>query len=190
MEQGPIHSRQAEPLLSTRRVFDGRLVGVRVDTVRTVSGAEREREVVEHPGAVAVLPILPDGGMVLVRQYRHAVGRSLLEVPAGTREPDEDPERTGRRELEEETGYSAGAFTELVRFLVSPGWADEELIVFLATDLSAGAANPEDDESLETQVVYAPEMAGLVASGAIADSKTIISLLAYQNRSGSHFPLW
>lgn len=173
----------AEELVSSRRPFEGKLVNVRVDTVRLDNGDEREREVVEHPGAVAVLPVLPNGDVVLVRQYRHAVGRALLEVPAGTREPNEPEIETGFRELREETGYQADQLRELIRFLVSPGWANEELVVYIADDVTPGTASPEDDESLELVQVKLPDLRGLIQSGEIADSKTIISILAWTGLS-------
>lgn len=168
-----------EELVSSRRVFEGKLINVRVDTVRLANQAERPREVVEHPGAVAVLPVRPNGDLVLVRQYRYAIGRAILEVPAGTREPDEPTETTARRELAEETGYQTSSLEELVRFFVSPGWANEELVVYLARDVQGGVARPEDDEDIEVVTVHPSDIPSLIASGEIADSKTIISVLAW-----------
>lgn len=170
---------RADELLKRETVFKGKLIETRVDTVRLPNGKTREREVVHHPGAVAILPVLPSGEVVLVHQYRHAVERALLEVPAGTRELDESPVDCAHRELTEETGYSAGSLRELTRFYVSPGWADEELIAYVATELTAGSARPEDDEDLELVRIKPDEAPGLIASGEIADSKTIISLLGY-----------
>jgi len=123
--------------------------------------------------------VLTDGTLVLVRQYRHAIGRALLEIPAGTREPGEDAETCARRELAEETGYRTEALWELVRFYVSPGWADEELIVYVADDLQPGAMHPADDERLEVVPVRPDEVPGLIARGEIADSKSVVALLAY-----------
>lgn len=170
---------QPEQTISRQRVFAGKLIGVRVDTVQLPNGDVRTREVAEHPGAVAVLPVLPDGTLVLVRQYRHAVGRTLLEVPAGTLDPDERPEDCALRELAEETGYQAESLRELVRFFVSPGWANEELVVYVADDIRAGQASPEEDEDLEVVQVAPADVPGLIQRGEIADSKTIICLLAY-----------
>lgn len=170
---------QPETVVRSERPFDGKLIRVRVDTVRLPDGRERQREVVEHPGAVGVLPVLTDGTLVLVRQYRHAIGRALLEIPAGTREPGEDAETCARRELAEETGYQTEALWELVRFYVSPGWADEELIVYVADDLQPGAMHPADDERLEVVPVRPDEVPGLIARGEIADSKSVVALLAY-----------
>jgi 8-oxo-dGTP pyrophosphatase MutT (NUDIX family) len=117
-----------------------------------------------------------------VRQYRHAVGRTLLEVPAGTREPDESTEACAHRELAEETGYRARDLRELVRFFVSPGWANEELVAYVATNLEPGAPRPEDDEQLDVVTVRPDDVPGLVASGEIGDAKTIIALLAHHGQ--------
>ncbi len=168
-----------EELVASEVAFAGRLLRLRVDTVRLPSGRVSRREVVEHPGAVAVLPVLPSGELVLVRQYRHAVGRTLLEVPAGTREPDEPAEACARRELLEETGYEAGSLRELTRFYVSPGWASEELIVYLATDLVARQAQPADDEQLAVERVAPERVPELIRRRDIADAKTLIAVLGY-----------
>ena len=168
-----------EQVLSSRRAFDGKLIRVRVDQVRLPNGNVRSREVAEHPGAVGILPVLDDGRVVLVRQFRYAVGRSLLEIPAGTREAAEAPEVTARRELIEETGYRAGSLEFLLRFYVSPGWADEELHIYVARELTLGEAKPEDDESLSLRVIGPEEIAPLIAAGEIADSKSIVALLAW-----------
>lgn len=168
-----------EELVASEVAFAGRLLRLRVDTVRLPSGRVSRREVVEHPGAVAVLPVLPSGELVLVRQYRHAVGRTLLEVPAGTREPDEPAEACARRELLEETGYEAGSLRELTRFYVSPGWASEELIVYLATDLVARQAQPADDERVTVERVAPEQVPELIRRRDIADAKTLIAVLGY-----------
>ena len=173
-----------EERVSSRYAFQGKLVSLRVDTVRLSNGADREREVVEHPGAVAVLPVLPNGDLVLVRQYRHAVGRMLLEVPAGTREPGEPPEETARRELAEETGYRAGRLEPLTRFFVSPGWADEELVAYVATDLVAGTARPADDEGLDVVTLGPDAIDRMIADGEIADAKTLLCLEIHRRRAG------
>ncbi len=170
---------EAEELIQSTTVFEGKLLKVRRDTVRLPDGSERQREVVEHPGAVGILPVLPDGQLILVRQYRHAVGRVMLEIPAGTREPDEGPEECAIRELREETGYITPELKELVRFFVSPGWATEELIIYLATDVVPGPPDPEDDEFLEIVQVRPEDVVHLIRDGDIADSKSIVALLAF-----------
>jgi 8-oxo-dGTP pyrophosphatase MutT (NUDIX family) len=169
----------SEEVIESRRVFEGRLISVRVDTVRMPDGSDHVREVVEHPGAVAIVPVLPNGDLVLVRQYRHAVGLRTLELPAGTREVGEDPLQTAIRELREETGCRAGSMTELVRFYVSPGWATEELIVYVARDIVSGTAQTEEDEDLVLETMSASEVIGQILHGDISDSKTIVGLLAW-----------
>jgi ADP-ribose pyrophosphatase len=168
-----------EQSVSSEQVFDGKLVKVRVDTVRLPSGRETTREVVEHPGAVAILPVFDDGTIVLVRQFRYAVGRTILEAPAGTREPGEPDEETARRELREEVGLDATTIEPLARFFISPGWCDEELVVFRATGLREIGAQPEADEDLEIVRVSPHDIPALIASGDLADAKTITAVLAH-----------
>lgn len=172
-----------EERLSSERAFDGKLLRVRVDQVRTSSGRTATREVVEHPGAVAILPVLEDGSMVLVRQFRYAVGRELLEVPAGTREHGEDPRQTAIRELHEEVGFEAEQVDLLLRYFISPGWCNEELIAYRATGLRNIGTQLEQDENIEPVVVRAAEVAGLIASGEIADAKSITAILAHLRSS-------
>lgn len=169
----------AEKRIASETVFDGRLVRVRVDRVELPSGRIGTREVVEHPGAVAILPVMADGRLVLVRQFRYAVGRELLEVPAGTREPGEDPRETAIRELREEVGLEAESVEPLVRFLISPGWCNEELIAYRATGLRDVGAEPELDEEIEIVRVTPDAVPGLIASGEIGDAKTITSIFAH-----------
>ncbi|MCO5176221.1 MAG: NUDIX hydrolase [Thermomicrobiales bacterium] len=168
-----------EKRISSELAFDGKLIRVRVDRVELPSGRIGSREVVEHPGAVAILPVRDDGRMVLVRQFRYAIGRSLLEVPAGTCEPNEDPLTTAVRELHEEVGLQADSVEPLVRFLVSPGWCNEELIAYRATGLHEIGATPEEDEEIEIVEVTPDEVPALIASGEIADAKTITSIYAH-----------
>jgi ADP-ribose pyrophosphatase len=175
-----------EIVVASRKVFKGRLIQVRVDTVRMPDGSEHEREIVEHPGAVAIVPVLPNGDLLLVRQYRHAVRQRTLELPAGTRESDEDPWITALRELREETGYTAGQLTELVHFYVSPGWTNEELIVYLARDIVSGTSETEPDEDLTLETIAPDDAADLIQRGEISDSKSIVGLLAWLGIRLSH----
>jgi ADP-ribose pyrophosphatase len=168
-----------ETRLSSEQVFSGKLVRVRVDQVRLANGRETQREVVEHPGAVAILPVAADGTLVLVRQFRYAVGKTLLEVPAGTREPNEPAEECAVRELREETGLAAREVQLLTRFYVSPGWCTEELVIFRATQLREVGAAPEGDEILRVERVRPEQVRDLIAAGDIADAKTITALLAH-----------
>jgi ADP-ribose pyrophosphatase len=171
-----------EERIASERVFDGKLVAVRVDRVRMPSGREATREVVEHPGAVAVLPVLDDGRLVLVRQYRYAIDRTLLEVPAGTREPGESAEACAVRELREEVGLEANRVEELTRFFVSPGWCNEELIVYRAIGLRDVGASPAPDEDLEIVRIDPADAPELMRRGEIGDAKTMTAILAHLRR--------
>jgi len=168
-----------ERLLQRETVFTGRLLAVYRDEVALPDGQRRVRELVHHPGAVAILPIRRDGRIVLVEQYRHAVGRTLLEVPAGTREPGESAAGCAARELEEETGYRAGTLRELIRFAVSPGWTDEELVVFVAEELTRHSARPAEDERLTVHELTPEEAFAAIRRGEICDAKSLIALLGY-----------
>ncbi|HYI15691.1 MAG TPA: NUDIX hydrolase [Thermomicrobiales bacterium] len=168
-----------EQRISSERIFDGKLLKVRVDAVRLPSGREATREVVEHPGAVAILPVTDEGKLILVRQFRYAVGRKLLEVPAGTREPGEPDDETARRELHEEVGLEAATIELLARFFISPGWCNEELVAFRATGLREIGAQPEPDEDLEIVEIDPADVPALIASGEIGDAKTITAILAH-----------
>lgn len=168
-----------EVVIESRNIFAGRLIQVRVDQVRMPDGSVHGREIVEHPGAVAIVPVLPGGDAVMVRQYRHAIRQHTLELPAGTRESGEEPRETALRELREETGYTARQLTELVRFYVSPGWTNEELILYLAQDIIAGTSATEPDEDLTLETIAPADVAALIQRGAISDSKSIVGLLAW-----------
>lgn len=163
-------------VVGSRRVYEGSVVALRIDEVDTSKGRRAIREIVEHRGAVAAVPVLPDGSVVLVRQYRDAAGARLLEIPAGTLEPGEDPEQALQRELAEEIGMRAGHLQHLVSFLPSPGVLTEVVHVYLARDL---APHQRDAEEEDIEVVRLP-LAGaraMVASGEIRDAKSIIGLL-------------
>jgi ADP-ribose pyrophosphatase len=168
-----------EEILRSRRGFDGKRVRVRVDEVRLPSGRETVREVVEHPGAVAIVPVTADGRLLLIRQHHHAIGRALLGLPAGTVEPNEAPIETARRELVEETGYAAGRLTELVSYFTSPGYTDERLTLFRADDCRPTGGNPAPDELIALVPVPLADVPQLLAPGPdqIREAKTLIGLL-------------
>ncbi len=146
------------------------------------SGKQLERHIVVHPGAVAVLPIMSDGRIVLIRQQRIAVDANLVELPAGTLEPNEQPIFTARRELIEETGFTAKTITPILSFFTSPGFMREEMHLFKATDLIAGPTDMEDGEKIETIIVTLPEALTMISKGEIKDAKTIIGLYWHQNQ--------
>lgn len=167
----------SEVLRRREYVYQGRLLKLRLDHVQTADGRETTREIVEHPGAVAVVPQLPDGRVILIQQYRRPAGREVLEIPAGTREAGEDAETCVRRELLEEIGYRAGRIERLAGFYTTPGFTDEYMDLFLATDLTPA----DDDEPAEFEealvLVQPSEVPDLLAAGEPLDAKTIAALL-------------
>jgi ADP-ribose pyrophosphatase len=171
-----------EQVIEQRRVFDGKVVNLRVDTVKLPDGRSATREVVEHTPAVAMIPILPDGRVVLVRQWRVPAGRVLLEAPAGSVDPDEDVEGAVQRELQEETGYRSGKLTRLGGFWVAPGYCTEYIHVYLAEDLSESRLEADEDENIEVALLSLDDALAAVDSGQIEDAKTQVGLLMYARR--------
>jgi ADP-ribose pyrophosphatase len=166
-------------ILASRRGFDGALVHVRVDEVRLPSGRVTTREVVEHPGAVAVVGVTADKQVLLLRQTHHPIGLTLLGLPAGTREPGESAEACARRELEEETGYVAGSMTLLASYFTSPGYTSERLTIFRADNCVPSGAEIDPDELIQLAPVPLDTVPRLIAPGPeqIQDAKTLIGLL-------------
>lgn len=162
--------------LERKVVFEGKVVRLYLDRVRLPDGVEAEREVVLHRGAVGMVALDGDGGVFLVRQYRHAPGRELLEIPAGKLAEKEEPRQCARRELMEEIGYDAGELTELVSFYTSPGFSDERLYLYLARDLRPAQAEADEEEFLEVAYMPLAEAMSMVSRGEIEDSKTIVGL--------------
>jgi ADP-ribose pyrophosphatase len=166
--------------MSSEIVHIGRKIRVEVDTFTAPDGRTVKRDVVRHPGAVVILPVLDAERVVLLRNYRFVVSETLWEVPAGTMTPGEDPEACARRELTEETGYSAAKWRSLGFLYASPGVLDEKLHLFIAEDLRAGEAQPEIEEQLEPVSVQFDEAIRMCLSGEIKDAKTITSLLLWE----------
>ncbi|MES2124884.1 MAG: NUDIX hydrolase [Gemmatimonadota bacterium] len=169
-------------LLSTVRVYSGRVVSLDVDTVEFPNGNVGELEMLRHPGASAVLPFLddpaaPDPRILLIRQFRHATGDYLLEIPAGRRDGEEHPDQTAHRELAEETGYRCGRLDRLTRIWTTPGFTDEVIHLYLAADLTPGATAHEADEVLALHPLRWSEALAMVQAGAITDCKTLSALL-------------
>jgi ADP-ribose pyrophosphatase len=173
--------------LSSWRGFNGKHVHVRVDEVRLPTGRITIRETVEHPGSVAIVGVTTHGDVLLLRQSHHAIGRTLLGIPAGTLEPDETPEACARRELQEETGYRAGPLTKLVSYYTSPGYTNEEMTIFLAADCVPAGGAIDPDELIRLAPTPLTEIPRLVAPGPdqVAESKTLIGLLLLLREMGS-----
>jgi len=173
-------------IVSSQKVFSGRVFDVTVDTVRE-GELTYQREVVHHHGSAVILPVFDDGTVALVRQYRHPAVRYLLEAPAGSLDDGERPEDGAARELQEELGLTAGHLEKLSEFFVSPGFCEEKMWVFLATELIEGAQNPEEDEVLEVVRLPIDEALEMISSSEIQDAKTIIALMLAAPRVGAPF---
>lgn len=169
-----------ETVLSTEHIYEGRLLNLRVDQVRTARGVESVREIVEHPGAVAVTPIDEYGRVLLVRQYRHAVRAAMVEVPAGILRPGEDPSAAAQRELREETGCRAGRLDRLGGIYTAPGMSTEYIHLFLARDLTPDRLAMDDDETIEVLTVPFDRALSWARDGTIQDGKTVSALLLAQ----------
>jgi ADP-ribose pyrophosphatase len=165
-----------EIFVSTERIYAGKVVNLRRDIVRLPNGKEASREVVEHPGDVAVVPVLPDGRVLMVRQFRHPVGKVLLEIPAGKLDAGEGPAQCALRELEEETGHRAGVMERRASIYTGPGFTDEIIHIFIASDLVKTFMNPDEDELLEVRAYEQRDIRRMIREGLICDAKTISGL--------------
>ena len=176
--------RELPKILSSQKVFEGRVFNVTVDTV-SEGELTYQREVVQHNGSAVIVPVFDDGTVALVRQYRHPAVRYLLEVPAGTLAKDERPEIGAARELKEELGLVAAQLEKLSEFFVSPGFCEEKMWVYLATELSEGQQALEDDEIIDVVRLPISDALEMITSGEIEDAKTIIGLMLAAPRVGS-----
>lgn len=169
-------------LLESEKIFRGAVFDIERDRLREENGMEIVRDVVRHPGGAGALPLFDDGRVALVKQYRHPARRELLEIPAGRIEVGETPEECATREVEQEIGFRAGGIEKLAEFYSTPGFCEEKLYVYLATELIPSSQNLDHDELIE--IVYLPlaEAVRMVERGEIQDSKTIIALLLAAKR--------
>jgi ADP-ribose pyrophosphatase len=170
-------------LIESSEVFHGRIFDVTVDTVRE-GDQTYKREVVHHPGSAVIVPVFDDGTVALVRQYRHPAVRYLLEAPAGTLNRGERPEEGAARELEEELGFSAGKLVKLSEFFVSPGFCEEKMWVYLATELTETKQQLDEDEILDVVRLPLAQALEMITDGEIEDAKTIIGLMLAAPRVG------
>jgi len=166
-----------ERRISSQPIYKGKLLDIWRDEVELPDGSHSIREYTKHPGAVVMIPVLPDGRIGLIRQYRYPIGQIEIELPAGKIDPGETHEETALRELEEEIGYQAGKLTELTEIHPCIGYSDERMWLYLAEELQHTKTNTDHDEFIEFLPLPLPEALKLVWSGAITDVKTIIGLL-------------
>ncbi|MDA0263784.1 MAG: NUDIX hydrolase [Chloroflexi bacterium] len=169
-----------ETTLGSERIYEGRIINVRVDTVQMPNGNSATREVVEHSHAVCIVPVDEDGNVLLVRQFRTPIGSPLLEVPAGGVEDGEVSEEAVLRELQEEIGYTADKLVHLSSFWVAPGWATEFMHAYLATGLRVSRLDGDEDENIQVVRLPFDEAVAMFKTGEICDGKTISSLLMAQ----------
>lgn len=166
-------------VLSSRVVFRGAVFGVRQDRVIEPGGIAVTRDIVTHHGSIVLLPVFPDGTLLLVRQYRHAVGRYLWELVAGRIESGESPLTAAHRELLEETGYTARRFRKLFTAFPTPGFVSEHMVLFAAEGLTPGKSRPESDERITSRRFTLPQLEGMMRRGTLCDAKSIAGILYY-----------
>ncbi len=170
-----------EKTISQERIYEGKILNLRKDKVHVKDNRTSYREIVEHNGGVALAAVTPDGKMVMVRQFRKAAEKAVLEVPAGKIEQDEDHGLTAIRELKEETGYTAGSIRYINSFYSSIGYSTEVIYLYLATELTPGETEFDDNEAIEILEYPIPELKKMVLSGKIEDAKTIVAILLVES---------
>jgi ADP-ribose pyrophosphatase len=163
-------------LLKSEVLMKGRAFAIRRDTLKTPDGHETKLEIIEHGGSVVIIPVDGNGNILLVRQYRHATGKDLLELPAGTLDEDEEPEACAAREIREETGMAAGVLTKLGEFYLAPGYSDEFMVVYLASDLRHNPLEADADEFLSVEAIPVGKAIQMAERGEIPDAKSLAAL--------------
>jgi len=164
-------------LIRSETLLQGRAFKIRRDYLKTPNGLETQLEIIEHGGSVVLIPIDNDGNLLFVRQYRHAVGKDLLELPAGTRDKDEPFEECAAREIREETGMQAGKLQKVGEFYLAPGYSSEFMVVFLATGLKDNPLDADDDEFLQVEKIPLKQAIEMAERGDIPDAKSLAALL-------------
>jgi ADP-ribose pyrophosphatase len=167
-----------EKTVSTTSIFKGKIISLQVDEVTLPNGGTASREIVKHPGAVAVIGIV-DGKLLVVEQYRKPLERLQIEIPAGKLDGNEAPELAAKRELQEETGYTCERVTHLHSMATSPGFADEIIHLYVAEGLKPGEANPDEDEFLQADAITKEQAGKEIAEGRICDAKTLLAVYAW-----------
>jgi ADP-ribose diphosphatase len=164
--------------MQSKNIYKGKIITLNIDTVTLPNGVTIDLEMVRHPGAAAVVPLKDDGTVVLIRQFRHAAGGFIYEIPAGKLHPGEDPKACAARELEEEIGYRAGALELLSSIFTAPGFTDEVIHIYKATGMIQGQQHLDRDEVLEVVEMPLQEAIDMIRAGMIRDAKTMVGLLS------------
>ncbi len=172
-------SRFTEKCLESNVIYQGQVLKYQVDKVLLPNAKTSVREMVLHPGAICVVPVLPDGRIVFVRQYRYPIKQVLYELPAGKLDKGENPDNCAARELQEETGYSSLKIEKMGKIVTVPGFCDEIIHIYKATELVLGDSNPDDDEIVDTVILSEEQIQTMVKNGQIYDAKTLSSLFFY-----------
>lgn len=171
-----------EETISSKLLHKGKYFSFKTDRVKLSNGTETIRDIVDHPGAVAIIPVIDDD-LILVKQYRYAAAKELWEIPAGTLEPDEDPYACAVRELREETGYAGNEWTKIISTYMAPGYSNEIIHFFVANGLSEVGTDLEEDEDITIQRFSFNKILEMIEDNTIEDSKTVTGVLVYLTRT-------